>query len=124
MIRYIELKTGYEHNGPAWICRPKLSKSGRTVYFNNKSLSNIGGAGISGNHQDIETGEEYWISGIKKDGGDRHIFGSGKIYIESSVVEDYLQARGLKTLGSQYVVIEDLEETDISKFTEIENQKL
>jgi len=34
-ILYIELKTGYSDNGPAWIGRVRYSKSGRTIYFNN-----------------------------------------------------------------------------------------
>ena len=34
MLRYIELKTGHDDNGPAWIARVKLSKSKRTIYFN------------------------------------------------------------------------------------------
>jgi hypothetical protein len=38
MIRYIELKSGYHDDGPAWIARVLVSKSGRTVYFNGKAL--------------------------------------------------------------------------------------
>jgi hypothetical protein len=30
---YIELKTGYQDNGPAWIGRVKFSKTGQTIYF-------------------------------------------------------------------------------------------
>ena len=33
MLKYIELKTGYSDDGPAWIGRVKMSRSGRTVYF-------------------------------------------------------------------------------------------
>ena len=33
-IKYIELKTGYNDDGPAWIGNVKESKSGKTVYFN------------------------------------------------------------------------------------------
>jgi len=28
--------------------------------------------GVAGNHVDQGTGEEYWVSGVKKDGTDRH----------------------------------------------------
>jgi hypothetical protein len=66
VLRYIELKTGYTDNGPAWIARVKLSKSGRTIYFNGKALKRVAGGGISGNHYDIQTGHEYWVSGVKK----------------------------------------------------------
>ncbi len=39
MLRYIELKTGYNDNGPAWIGRVKLSGSGKTIYFNGRPSS-------------------------------------------------------------------------------------
>ena len=35
-IKYIELKTGYADNGPAWIGNVKESKTGKTIYFNNQ----------------------------------------------------------------------------------------
>jgi hypothetical protein len=63
-LRYIELKTGYADDGPAWIGFVQLSKSGRTVYFNGKAFKRS--QGISANHRDLESGDEYWISGIKK----------------------------------------------------------
>jgi hypothetical protein len=47
MLRYIELKTGYNDNGPAWIGRIRLSKSSQTVYFNGKAFKR-GSAGASG----------------------------------------------------------------------------
>jgi hypothetical protein len=70
MLKYIELKTGYTDNGPAWIARVKTSKSGRTLYFNGRALKQ-GGRGASGNHVDLTTGEMFWVSGVKRDGTDR-----------------------------------------------------
>ena len=75
-IKYIELKTGYADNGPAWIGNVKESKTGKTIYFNNHAFQKC--QGIQGNYYDIETGEEYWISGVKRNGQDRHWAGSGK----------------------------------------------
>lgn len=69
----------------------ETSKSGRTVYFNGRAYARATGGGISGNHFDVETGEEYWISGVKRRGTNRHWAGSGRIQIESVAVEDYLQ---------------------------------
>jgi hypothetical protein len=65
---YVELKSGYHDNGPAWIGRVAFSKTGRTIYYRGKSLRRIPGGGIFANHRDIETGEEYWVSGVKKNG--------------------------------------------------------
>jgi len=39
-IIYIELKTGYSDNGPAWIVPGVYSKSGQAIYFNGKLLKN------------------------------------------------------------------------------------
>src|SRR5262245_15261888 len=88
MLKYIELKTGHHHRGPAWIARVKTSRSGATVYFNGRALKR--GNGVAGNHFDSTTGEEYWVSGIKKDGGDRHWAGSGQVLIDEDVREEYL----------------------------------
>ena len=38
MLKYIELKSGYNDNGPAWIGRVQQSRTGRTVYFNGMAL--------------------------------------------------------------------------------------
>ena len=65
-LKYIELKTGYRDDGPAWIGKVLLSKSGRMVYFNNHAFQRC--IGLSGNYYDVETGEEYWISSVKKMG--------------------------------------------------------
>lgn len=95
-VKYIELKSGYSDDGPAWIGRVKMSKSGRTVYFNGHAFRKK--TGYFSNYVDIETGEQYWISGLKKDGCNRHWAGSGKIIIDQRVVEDYLRLTGEKRL--------------------------
>lgn len=125
MLRYIELKSGHNDNGPAWIARVKVSRSGRTVYFNGKALKRASGGGIVGNHYDIENGQEYWISGIKKNGLDRHWAGSGLVAIEAAVVPEYLRLVGATQLDhSRFKVIEDFEEPDPSKFHDLENKRL
>ena len=65
-IMYIELKTGYTDDGPAWISEVEFSKSGRTAYFSGKAIKHAG----RGHYGDKETGENYWISGVKKNGED------------------------------------------------------
>ena len=125
MLKYIELKSGYAGNGPAWIGRVKQSKSGRTVYFNGKAFKKLAGGGLSGNHADIETGEEYWISGIKKDGQDRHWSGSGRITIEAAAVSEYLRVIGSDRLDERkFLVSHSIVIADPSKFHELENEKL
>lgn len=121
-ILYIELKTGYSDNGPAWIGKAKLSKSGQTVYFNGKALKHLGSRGVGSNHYDLETQEEYWVSGFKKNGEDRHWIGSGKIMIEADVVAEYLTATGQDELDkSHFKICHDIVETDPSTFYGLEN---
>lgn len=124
-LLYIELKTGYADNGPAWITRARLSVSGRTVYFNGKALKRSGGQGTQGNHYDLETGDEYWISGVKKDGQDRHRAGSGKVQIDRAVVEEYLAFVGRNHLDpAHHEICDDLIATDIQRLNKLENSRL
>jgi len=85
---YVELKSGGD-SGPAWIGRVRTSKTGRTVYYRGRTLRRK--QGIAGNHIDIESGDEFWISGVKKDGTDRHWAGSGPVDIDADVLDEYLE---------------------------------
>ena len=58
-IMYIELKTGFDDNGPAWIGKVEYSKSGKTIYFDDKAFQSLEGSGIAGNYFDVETREEF-----------------------------------------------------------------
>jgi hypothetical protein len=121
MIKYIELKTGHSDNGPAWIARVAISRSGQTIYFSDKALRRSGGQLISGNYFDISNGNEYWVSGVKKRGGDRHGAGSGSIGIEASAVAEYFEEVGVTVLPRGIVVVDDLATPDPSRFVDVEN---
>jgi len=119
-IMYIENKS-YGHHGPAWIGLVEFSKSGQTVYFNGKALKRLKTPGINGNHFDIETGEEYWVSGVKKNGQDRHQFGGGKIMIDINCIEGYLRLVDFNTIDEKKFTKIEFLKTDKSRFNEIEN---
>ncbi len=120
MLKYIELKSGYADNGPAWVARVKASKSGRTIYFHGKALKRAHLP--SANHLDLVTGEAYWVSGVKKDGLDRHWAGSGKVAIEAGAVGEYLRITGTAELDlARFEVIDDLPPTEASSFYGLEN---
>ena len=124
-LLYIELKTGYSDNGPAWISKAALSKSGETIYFNGKALKRIRGSGIAGNFYDLESGDEYWVSGLKKDGSNRHRAGSGKIQIDIQALSEFLQHTGQGDLdSSRFEICTDILETDPKQFYELENKKI
>lgn len=119
-LKYIELKSGYSDDGPAWIGRVKFSKTGKTLYFNDHAFQRI--RGISGNYIDIETGEEYWISGVKKDECNRYA-GIGKIIIDAASVEEYLKYIGAKTLSNQYIVMDMKSNFPVERIKQILNEK-
>lgn len=122
-IIYVELKSGYSDNGPAWIGKGFYSKSGQSIYFNNKVFKR--GSGISGNYYDIETMNEYWISGVKKDGTDRHWAGNGKIMIDISILPEYLQIINANELPKNKFELTDLNNIpNKSLANEIENRKM
>lgn len=65
------LKSGSLSNF-ARIGRVTFSKTGKSIYYQEKCFARLKGMGGSkANYYDVETGEEYWISGCKKDGTDR-----------------------------------------------------
>ena len=107
-LMYIELKTGYADDGPAWIGYVKTSKSKKTIYFNNHAFQKH--MGIGANYIDIETREEYWISGLKKKESNRHWAGHGKIMIDRRAVNEYLTLIDEKELPLNLFEIIDIED--------------
>ena len=125
LLRYIELKSGHSDNGPAWIGYVTPSKTGRTLYFNGRGLMKLKGqqrGESGGNYIDMETGESLWVSGVKKNGKDRHWAGSGKVLIEAAALSEYLKAIGAKTLDrSRCEVTNTICQTDIKRFSQLAN---
>lgn len=88
-VMYIENKDGDIDGVDARIGWVEFSKSGRSVYYRGRMLRRAKGGGIRGNHFDEETGEEYWISGIKKHGSNIHVYEKAKVLIDADAVEQY-----------------------------------
>ena len=123
-LMYIELKSGYGDNGPAWISQVVFSKTGRTVYFNGKALKKMRHGGIAGNFVERESGDEYWISGVKKKGTNRHWAGSGKIQLDANAVSEFLRHVGQSEVDTkQYEICSNIQPTNPNDFVEIENEK-
>ena len=66
-IMYVQLKTGYgTDQGPSWIARVHFSKTWQTAYLHGRTLRR--GPGMGGaNFYDVDTDEEFWVSGPKRD---------------------------------------------------------
>ena len=56
-----------------------FSRSGKTIYFKGKTFHRIKRGGVYGNYRCAEDGNEYWISGVKKPGTNRHVLGGGPV---------------------------------------------
>ena len=107
-LMYIELKTGYSDDGPGWIGYVKTSKTKSTIYFNDHAFQKYNGGYSS--YTDIENGDEYWISGLKKKESNRHWAGRGKIMIDRRAVDTYLSLIGEEKLPLNLFEIIDIED--------------
>ena len=85
-IVYVENKAGGS-NGRGSIGRVSFSKTGATIYYQGKSFRSLKG-GYKANYFDIDSGEEYWISGPKKFGSDR-LYGTPGVTIDEDVRVEY-----------------------------------
>jgi hypothetical protein len=66
-IMYVQLKTGYNTDrGASWIAWVRFSKTWKTAYVHGRTLRRWPGM-VDANFYDVETGEQFWISGPKRD---------------------------------------------------------
>ena len=86
-IMYIENKSGDVDGGDARIGLVTFSKTRTTLYYGEKTFRKVKGA--KHNHIDIDTGEEYWISGPKKNGADSLYGERVPIHIDADIREEY-----------------------------------
>jgi hypothetical protein len=86
-IMYIENKsTGLE--GAARIGRVTYSKTGKTIMYDGKKFQSLKGRGFKSNFYDTATGDQYWISGPRKDGADR-LYGGASVPIDPDCRAEY-----------------------------------
>lgn len=87
-IMYIESKAG-GLVGPARIGRVSYSKTGCTIYYSGKAFQSLKGRGFKANYYEVETGDEYWISGPRRDGADGLYATNVTTPIDDEVREEY-----------------------------------
>src|SRR6185312_17411602 len=66
-IMYIESKAGGVV-GPARIGRVYFNKTGPTLRYAEREFQSLKGSGFKSNYYEINTGDQYWISGPRRDG--------------------------------------------------------
>ncbi|MHA7287725.1 hypothetical protein ACX80I_15745 [Arthrobacter sp. MDT3-44] len=90
-VMYVQLKTGHgTDKGPSWISRVRFSKTWRTAYFQGRTLHRVTGtsrANFDSNFYDVDSGDEYWLSGPKRDRTDGRYSSQ-----QPTVVEDAREA--------------------------------
>jgi hypothetical protein len=59
------------------------------LYYHGRRFQSLKGAGFKSNYYDVDTGDDYWISGPKRKGGDSLYGGSTPIEIDDDVREEY-----------------------------------
>ncbi len=96
-IMYVESKSG-TLNGPARIGRVTFSKTGKSITYGGRTFQSLKGRGFKVNYFDVETGEEFWISGPRKDGQDRlYPESTQAVEVDADVAEEYWRdIRGLE----------------------------
>jgi hypothetical protein len=88
-VMYVENKSGDLDGAAGRIGWVTFSRTGLTVYYRNRTLHRIRGGGISGNHVDADSGEEYWVSGVKKDGCDSHWASRIRVIVDDDAKVEY-----------------------------------
>ncbi|HKE72794.1 MAG TPA: hypothetical protein VKB57_04230, partial [Acidimicrobiales bacterium] len=76
-------------SGPARIGRVTFSKTGSTVRYRGRTFRSLKGLGFKSNYRDVETGEQYWISGPRGDGADRLYGERAPVEIDEDVRAEY-----------------------------------
>jgi hypothetical protein len=85
---WIENKTaGDGLSGPARIGRVHFSKTGKTLKYGGREFRSLKGSGYKANYADVESGEEFWISGCRKDG--RDALYNTDVVVDADVREEY-----------------------------------
>ena len=92
-LMYIENKKGDIDGYSARIGWVTFSKTGKTIYYRSKTLSRIKGGGARGNYSCEETGQEYWVSGVKKDGTNLHHAGTSSFHVDADALDEYNELR-------------------------------
>lgn len=90
-LMYIENKNGEIDGANARIGWAKFSKTGRTVYYRGLELSKA--RGVSGNFLHMPTGDEYWISGVKKRGSNTHWAEHASVIVDDDALDAYSELR-------------------------------
>ena len=87
-IMYVESKaTGL--TGEARIGRVYFSKTGKTLYYRGLRFRSLNGRGFKANYFEVDSGDEYWISGPRRDSDNRLYGGNRGVSIDDDIRVEY-----------------------------------
>ena len=92
---YVEAKQDGDGRRPARIGWVTFSKSSRSIYYRDLRLQRIKGGGIAGNYFNTASGDECWVSGVKKDGTNRHWAGGGEVVVDDDAKAEFEKITGI-----------------------------
>ena len=92
-VMYIENKDGDIDGATGRIGWVTFSQSGKSVYYRDRTLLRSKGQGIRGNYFDTESGDEYWVSGIKSSGSNTHRARSIDVEVDADALEEYARLK-------------------------------
>lgn len=90
-LMYIENKSGTIDGADARIGWVTFSKTGSTIYYRGRELAKC--QGVWGNFREVETGDEYWVSGVKTRGSNAHYAYPVTIQVDEDAAEAYRECR-------------------------------
>ena len=88
-LMYLENKDYSTDGVNAHIGWVEFSKTGKTVKYKGLEFIKVKRVGGRGNFYEKTSGDEYWISGIKKRGSNVHWAESAKVAIDEDAMEEY-----------------------------------
>lgn len=89
-VMYLENKDGHIEGVAARIGWVSFSKTGQTIYYRGRVLQKAKGGGVRGNFFDVESREEFWVSGVKQRGSNIHAAEKGvRVEVDADAVDEY-----------------------------------
>ena len=99
-LMYIERKGGDIDGAAGRIGWMTLSSDGLRVYYRGRTLTRApGGEGLRGTHHDEGSGQEYWVSRVKKSGSHAHFAPRVAVRIDPDARYEYRRIRAAANLG-------------------------
>ncbi len=93
-LMYLENKDGAIDGVPVRIGWMTFSRSGRSVRYRGRVPPPVGGRGLRGNYIDEASGEEFWISGVKRRGSNVHPHRPVAVRVDEDARDAYARLRG------------------------------